>query len=87
MCRNHEYEKVPRPALRTRPVYPSDKNEILTVKMLADYLRCHISTVYRLIKHRELPAFRLGSDWRFYRPAVDRWINAKTTRTGAHGRS
>jgi excisionase family DNA binding protein len=46
---------------------------VLTVGDLAGYLRVHRSTIYRLLKRGELPAFKVGSDWRFSREAVDRW--------------
>ena len=48
--------------------------EIMTVPMLARYLRCHSSTIYRLLKHRQIPAFRLGSDWRFNKSSIEQWI-------------
>jgi len=47
--------------------------EILTVDELAEYLRVHRSTIYRLVKARKLPAFRIGSDWRFNREQIDEW--------------
>jgi len=40
-------------------------NPVLTVKEVAAYLRVHQSTIYRLLKAQQLPAFRVGSDWRF----------------------
>jgi excisionase family DNA binding protein len=46
---------------------------ILTVDELASYLRVHPSTVYRLLKTGQLPAFRVGSDWRFNLEAIDQW--------------
>lgn len=46
---------------------------IMTVRELAEYLRVHPSTIYRLLRHGTLPAFRVGSDWRFSREAIDRW--------------
>jgi excisionase family DNA binding protein len=56
--------------------------EILTVKDLASYMHCHESTIYRLVKHRELPAFRLGGAWRFRITDIDRWsTNTKSNAT------
>jgi excisionase family DNA binding protein len=46
---------------------------LLTVKELADYLRVHPSTIYRLLKRGDLPGIKLGSDWRFSVEAIDRW--------------
>jgi excisionase family DNA binding protein len=46
---------------------------VMTVQDVSDYLRVHPSTIYRLLKRKELPAFRVGSDWRFNVEAVDRW--------------
>lgn len=49
-------------------------NEIMTVASLALYLRCHQSTIYRLLKAKKIPAFKIGSDWRFSRSAIDQWV-------------
>jgi len=46
---------------------------VMTVKELSEYLRVHPSTVYKLLRRGEVPAFRIGSDWRFNAEAIDRW--------------
>jgi len=53
-------------------------DQILTVPMLAEYLLCHPSTIYRLLKNKRIPGFRVGSDWRFRRSAIDQWLNKAT---------
>jgi len=53
-------------------------DEILTVPMLARYLRCHPGTVYRLLKLRQIPAFKLGGGWRFQKSAIERWLKKST---------
>lgn len=50
------------------------KNEILTVKEVSEYLRCHPITVYRFVARGELPCFRIGSEIRFERSSINRWI-------------
>jgi len=56
----------------------SDKEfRVLTVRELAGYLRVHQTTVYRLLKERKLPAFRVGADWRFKREAIDQWMGGQ----------
>jgi excisionase family DNA binding protein len=46
---------------------------VLTVNELAEYLRVHRSTIYRLLKKGQLPGFKIGSDWRFNIEAIDQW--------------
>ena len=63
-------------------------DEILTVTDLADYLRVHRSTIYRMLRLGEIPAFKVGSDWRFLRSAINQWanhhsVNGLKAKTGA----
>jgi excisionase family DNA binding protein len=48
-------------------------SHVLTVKELSDYLKVHPSTIYRQLKRGHLPAFKVGSDWRFNIESIDRW--------------
>lgn len=52
--------------------------QIYTVKEIAEYLSVHQSTIYRLIKRREIPCFKIGSDWRFRIDEISKWISAKS---------
>ena len=54
----------------TAPPHP----DVMTIAELATYLRCNKSTIYRLIKRERLPAFRIGSDWRFKRELIEKWM-------------
>jgi excisionase family DNA binding protein len=47
---------------------------VLTVRELAGHLRIPQGTVYRLFRERKLPGTRLGSDWRFKREEIERWM-------------
>jgi len=47
--------------------------KVLTVNELAEYLRVHRSTLYRLLKKGQLPGFKIGSDWRFNVEVIDAW--------------
>jgi excisionase family DNA binding protein len=49
------------------------KSKVMTVQEVSSYLRVHPSTIYRMLKRHQLPAFRVGSDWRFTIDAIDRW--------------
>jgi excisionase family DNA binding protein len=56
--------------------------KVLTLEEVANYLRVHPSTIYRLLKKRQLPAFKVGSDWRFNLDSIDRW-RSSAERAGA----
>lgn len=45
----------------------------MTVREVAKYLRVHPTTIYRLLKRRQIPAFQIGSDWRFSIEQLDKW--------------
>ena len=45
----------------------------MTVREVSAYLRVHRSTIYRLLKRHQIPAFHMGSDWRFNIEEIDRW--------------
>jgi excisionase family DNA binding protein len=50
---------------------PSD--QIFTIKELSEHLRVHPTTIYRLLRQGRLPGFRVGSNWRFSREAIEQW--------------
>jgi excisionase family DNA binding protein len=52
----------------------------MTVKEVSEYLRIHPITVYRLLRERRLPAFRVGSEWRFNIDAIDHWSREQMKR-------
>ena len=52
----------------------------MTVAELSQYLHIHRSTVYRLLKRGEIPAFRIGSDWRFNIETIDVWRSQLETK-------
>jgi excisionase family DNA binding protein len=45
---------------------------VMTVKEVSAYFKVHPSTIYRPLKSGRLPAFRVGSDWRFNVESIDR---------------
>jgi excisionase family DNA binding protein len=52
--------------------------EVLTVKEVCEILRVHPSTIYRLTRHGEIPAFKIGTDWRFRTDVIERWLAEKS---------
>jgi excisionase family DNA binding protein len=56
---------------------------LLTLEQVAEYLNVNKFTVYRLLAQKELPAFKVGNQWRFKRKIVEAWLtkNAKNRQT------
>jgi excisionase family DNA binding protein len=47
---------------------------VLRLEDVAEFLHVHPSTIYRLLKKRQIPAFKVGSDWRFNQDSIERWV-------------
>jgi excisionase family DNA binding protein len=50
---------------------------------VSELLRIHHTTLYRLIRQRQIPVFRVGSDYRFNRQALDEWLRALEAKSAA----
>jgi excisionase family DNA binding protein len=59
------------------PPVDAVSSEIINIAQVAEYLHTHPSTIYRLLKSRKIPAFRLGSDWASGRADIEKWIAAQ----------
>ena len=53
------------------------QSPIITLKEVAEYLKVHPTTVYRLIHREDLPTFKVGADFRFNRENISEWIAKK----------
>ena len=51
-------------------------DEIMTVEEVAKYLRLKPQTVYKWAQQGDIPATKLGKEWRFRRKILDEWIDA-----------
>jgi excisionase family DNA binding protein len=49
-------------------------NAVLTIGEVAELLRVHPTTIYRLIKRGAIPGFKVGGNWRISAAALDKWI-------------
>ena len=48
----------------------------MTVKELSEYLRLDRMTIYKMLKEGDIPASRIGRQWRFFRSDIDQWIRS-----------
>jgi excisionase family DNA binding protein len=50
------------------------QQNLLTTAQLAEYLKVDKFTVYRLVTQKNIPAFKVGNQWRFKREMIDAWL-------------
>jgi excisionase family DNA binding protein len=50
------------------------KSEIMTAEETCRYLKITPRTLYRYLRSRQIPAFKLGKEWRFVRSDLEQWI-------------
>ncbi len=56
--------------------------ELMTLQEVAAYLRVTGKTVYRLLGRGEIPATRVGRQWRFAKASIDGWLQRRSVRPG-----
>lgn len=56
----------------------SPKSELMTVAETCRYLKITPRTLYRYLRSRQIPAFKLGKEWRFVRSDLEQWIRDRT---------
>lgn len=47
---------------------------LLTVKEVAALLRVSAQTLYKMLEQGEIPAVKVGSQWRFDRDRIREWL-------------
>lgn len=47
------------------------RDEVMTAREVAEFLKMPVSTIYELARRGEIPASRLGKTWRFLRPRLE----------------
>ena len=59
--------------------------KVMNIKQVAEYLGVHTSTIYKYAQRGTIPAFKIGSDWRFSTKYIDWWIDEKMNHNGKDG--
>jgi excisionase family DNA binding protein len=57
------------------PADDATPRRIMTVAEVAEYLKVHRATIYRMARKGKIPAFKIGDDWRFDKDAIEKWMN------------
>ncbi len=58
-------------------------SDLMTTKELSEYLQLDRMTIYKLLKSGDIPANRVGHQWRFFRSDIDDWIRSNQVRPGS----
>lgn len=51
--------------------------EVMDIKDLAEYLSIGKSKIYALIRARQIPASRIGRQYRFSKEVIDSWLKER----------
>lgn len=62
----------------------ASEDDILTISDVVHLLKVAETTVYGLVQKGDVPAFKVGGQWRSRRTAIDSWIVVKTQAAGAY---
>lgn len=53
--------------------------DVLLVEEVAEYLRVNKQTIYNLLHKGELPAKKIGGQWRFHKQSIDDYLRGIST--------
>lgn len=66
-----------RPSLCVTDEHPATDQQILTLRQAAAHLQVAIKTCGELARRGQIPAFKLGRQWRFVRQELEAWATAQ----------
>lgn len=49
---------------------------IMTIEELAEYLKISKETLYKMVQKNEIPASKIGNQWRFQKSKIDSWLDS-----------
>ncbi len=70
--------KRSQPRQEQRGIGAMESNPIMTTDEVSVYLNLHPLTVRRLARDGEIPAMKIGRQWRFKRDLLDRWLEEQS---------
>jgi excisionase family DNA binding protein len=63
------------------------KEQLLSVAQVAEYLNVDKFTIYRLVTDGQIPAFKVGNQWRFKKNLIERWLRDNSNASTYHRKS
>lgn len=59
---------------RSRRDISAELPQVMTVDQVAAFLQVSRRTIYSMALAGTMPAAKVGDQWRFYRPEIERWL-------------
>lgn len=56
---------------------PKEPKQVMDILELSEYLGIGKSKIYSLIRHKKIPASRIGRQYRFSKDVIDGWLKEK----------
>jgi excisionase family DNA binding protein len=53
------------------------ETDVINAREAAVFLKAHVETIRRMARRGEIPAFKVGKDWRFHKNALQIWSDGQ----------
>jgi excisionase family DNA binding protein len=63
------------------------QEQLLSVAQVAEYLNVDKFTIYRLVTDGQIPAFKVGNQWRFKKKLIEQWLRDNSNTSTYHRES
>jgi excisionase family DNA binding protein len=63
------------------------QEQLLSVAQVAEYLNVDKFTIYRLVTDGQIPAFKVGNQWRFKKKLIEQWLRDNSNTSTYHRKS
>jgi excisionase family DNA binding protein len=63
------------------------QEQLLSVAQVAEYLNVDKFTIYRLVTVGQIPAFKVGNQWRFKKNLIEQWLRDNSNTSTYHRKS
>ena len=63
------------------------QEQLLSVAQVAEYLNVDKFTIYRLVTDGQIPAFKVGNQWRFKKKLIEQWLKDNSNSSTYHRKS
>ncbi len=56
----------------------------MTLEEVAEYLKLKPQTIYKWAQENQIPAVKIGKEWRFRKSILDKWLDRKFSEKFKH---